>query len=144
MTEILAMMMDSSTCKKPENQLVTALWQQPCSDEQLVTLSKLVSDWTAIAPHLGLSQIDIEDIIERYPRSAPAQRISMLRKWREEKGAAATYEKLCVVLKTCDRQDLVDKISEMLLTVSGTTRTVGMLCLHVGVFRILGYVRPCL
>ena len=136
-TQLATVCMDdssSATCKKPENQPLDALLQQQCSDEHLVSLSMLVSDWTAISPHLGLTRIDEEDIIEYAPRSVATQRIAMLRKWREKNGAAATYKKLCDVFRKCERQDLVDKI-RLLLTSAWTCRSIGILNLHVRMCR---------
>ena len=48
------------------------------------------------------------------PRSVPAQRLAMLRKWKQKLGSKATYDELARAFRSCDRQDLVDRISELL------------------------------
>ena len=96
-------------------------WKQPCSDDHLNRLSMLITDWKAIAPHLGLTETDEEDIETNYPRSMQCRRLSMLRTWKLKCGEAATYEKLDHVFQQCSRQDLVDKIGELIVeTTTGT------------------------
>ena len=89
-------------------------WNQPCSDAHLAELSKSIYGWEEISPFLGLTKIDDEDIITCYPRSAPAQRIAMLRTWREKYGTDATYTRLAAAFQQCNRRDLLEKISELI------------------------------
>ena len=89
-------------------------WNQPCLDAHLVELSQSISHWEEISPFLGLTETDYEDIVTRHPRSAPAQRVAMLRTWREKHGTDATYTRLAAALQKCDRRDLLEKISELI------------------------------
>ena len=90
-----------------------ALWNNSCSDEHLHQISQLIAEWKEVAPALGLTQPDEADITGYAPFSVPAQRLHMLRMWRQKNGTAATYRRLADVFKNCARQDLVDKISEL-------------------------------
>ena len=89
-------------------------WKQHCSEKHLLVISQEIAQWQDIAPFLGLTDVDVADIIVSHPRSLPAQRLAMLKKWNEKLGVKATYKKLARALRSCGRQDLVDKISELL------------------------------
>ena len=95
-----------------------------CSDEHLYQISQLIADWKEVAPALRLTQQDEADILGYAPSSVSAQRLYMLRKWREKYGTAATYQRLSDAFRNCARQDLVDKISELVHT-SSLSRTLG-------------------
>ena len=83
---------------------------QPCSDADLVELSRLIARWREIAPVLGLTEADEVDIEGHYPESPQAQRTAMLRTWSKKNGETATYNKLVEAFKICERQDVIDKI----------------------------------
>ena len=96
-----------------------------CSDEHLYRISQLIVDWKEVAPELGLAQHDEADILQYAPFSVSArdQSLYMLRKWRQKYGTAATYQRLSDAFRNCARQDLVDKISELVHT--SLSRTLG-------------------
>ena len=98
--------------KCPQGQ--SAKWKQPCSDEHLRDISREIAQWQDIAPDLGLSATDEVDIVGSPPRSVQAQRLAMLRIWKQRLGSRATYEELAKAFSRCRRQDLVEKISELL------------------------------
>ena len=83
---------------------------QPCSDADLVEISRLLPRWREIAPVLGLTEADEVDIEVHYPESPQAQRTAMLRTWSKKNGENATYNKLVEAFKICERQDVIDKI----------------------------------
>ena len=87
-------------------------WNQPCSNDHLLIISKHIADWTEIAPCLDLEETDEVDI--KQSGNPPAQRRGMLRTWRQIHGKSATYKKLADALKIVKRQDLVDKIEELI------------------------------
>ena len=89
-------------------------WNQPCSDAHLAELSQSISGWEEISPFLGLTKIDDEDIVRCYPYSAPAQRVAMLRTWREKHGSDATYNRLAAAFQQCNRKYFLEKISELI------------------------------
>ena len=91
-------------------------WDEQCSDQHLSKISQHIAEWREIAPALGLTQTDVENIVGQAPFSVPAQRISMLWIWKQKNGAASTYRKLAEVFSECDRQDLVDEIGKLVIT----------------------------
>ena len=75
-------------------------------------ISQLIHDWREIAPVLGLTQTDEENIIAGYsPNSVPVQRRTMLTTWRKRHGPAATYSRLANAFRQCGRQELVERVS---------------------------------
>ena len=64
---------------------------QECSDTDLVSISQFL-DWRTIAPHLGLSAIDIVGVDCK--RTEPEKRVETLRKWKQKYGFKATYRVL--------------------------------------------------
>ena len=68
--------------------------------------------WQIVASNLGMGQQDIKDI--EVDNRAPAdQRISFLRKWIWKDGAAATYEKLIMVLEMLGEHGEAEKIRDI-------------------------------
>ena len=111
-----------------ELSIPSALWNRSFSEEDMASLSMLITDWKAIAPHLGLTEADEEGIIQS--GSVDVQRIAMLRKWKQKKGTAAcTYKKLCDVFKKCNRQDLVEEIEKLLQ--EATNSSTGIIITYV-------------
>ena len=86
-------------------------WDQPCSDVHFFEISQLIHDWREIAPVLGLTQTDEENILGYAPNSVPVQRRMLLRTWRQRHGPAATYSRLADAFRQCGRQDLVERVS---------------------------------
>ena len=103
---------------KPDELVQSDVWYLPCTDNNLVFLSKLITDWREMAPYLDLTKTDEEDILTRYPRSAPCQRIEMLRIWSQKNGPDATYKRLAGIFQDCDRKDLFSKINELVTSAS--------------------------
>ena len=87
------------------------LLDQPCLDSDLIEISQLINDWREIAPFLGLTETDEQNILEYAPNSVPGQRITMLRTWRQRHGPAATYGRLADSFRQYGRQDLVERLS---------------------------------
>ena len=90
-----------------------SLWNKLCSDEHLHQISQLIAEWKEVAPALGLTQQDEADIAGYAPFSVPAQKLRMLRMWWQKNGTAATYKGLVDAFRNCARQDLVDKITNL-------------------------------
>ena len=112
------------TCLGPGLPTVTkSPWDGQCSDQHLYKVSQLIAEWREIAPALGLTQADEVNIVGQAPTSVPAQRIAMLRIWKQKNGAASTYRKLTAAFSECDRQDLVDEIGKLVNSVRGAAGT---------------------
>ena len=100
----------------------TGLLNQKCSNDHLIHISKLIAQWRDIAPSLGLTPADEQDIIGDAPQSIQRQRIGMLYKWSVKEGDNATYQKLAEIFKQCERQDIVDEIKR--LVTGGTGESI--------------------
>ena len=100
----------------------------PCLDSDLVEISQLIHDWREIAPVLGLTQTDEENIIGYSPNSVPVQRRTMLTTWRKRHGPAATYSRLANAFRQCGRQELVERVS-VLVERKETSLSTGELAL---------------
>ena len=68
---------------RPPESLSFVSLNLPCLDSDLVEISQLIHDWREIAPVLGLTQTDEENIIGYSPNSVPVQRRTMLTTWRK-------------------------------------------------------------
>ena len=104
------------------------LLDQPCLDSDLVEISQLIHDWREIAPFLGLTQADEQNIIGYAPHSVPVQKITMLRTWGQRHGPAATYSRLANAFRQCGRQDLVERVSVLADRRETTRLSIGEPC----------------
>ena len=100
--------------KSPCQQDQSVKLKQPCSEKHLLSISQEIAKWQDIAPYLNLTEAEEMDIVGSPPRSIQTQSFVMLRKWKQKLGTKATYKKLVKAFKSCKRQDLVDKITELL------------------------------
>ena len=88
------------------------LLEQRCSDEDLLQISRDLVEWRNVAPHLGLSDTDLEDIEEA--RSEQERRLKALKKWRRKAGFTATYKKLVSAFLEVGDTELAEKICRQL------------------------------
>ena len=91
----------------------TAL-ETPCSDEHIVEIANKVTSWRSIAPYLGLTAVDEENILQDHRDDVRIQRREMLRTWKKKLGSMATYGSLAEALYKIERVDLVEKVVELL------------------------------
>ena len=96
-------------------------WNKPCSDEHLAGISPSIVDWRAVSPFLGLTEAEEIAILGSNPHSVPVQKITMLRKWKQKRGAKATYKRLCRVFRDCGSRDLEEKVTELLVAESSSS-----------------------
>ena len=87
--------------------------RQTCTDEHLCEIAGSITNWRSIAPFLGISEVEEEEIQGTGVTST--QRLAMLRKWREKFGRKATYWRLASVFWRQERADLIGRICELLL-----------------------------
>ena len=95
------------------------LLDQKCSDEHLKSIS-LFLDWRSVAPHLGLSERNIEDI-EADKRKESERRLNVLQTWRKKYGYKATLKKLAEALLSVENADDAERVCRLLQTPAGTT-----------------------
>ena len=101
--------------------LPPAGWNHQCSQQHLAEIADSISDWRAVSPYLGLSEVEEDAILGASPHSVPAQKIAMLRKWKQKEGAKATYKRLCRVFRKRGSRVLQEKITELLVAESSSS-----------------------
>ena len=101
--------------------LPPASWNQQCSQQHLAEIADSISDWRAVSPYLGLTEAEENAILGASPYSVPAQKIAMLRKWKQKEGAKATYKRLCRVFRKRGSSVLQEKITELLVAESSSS-----------------------
>ena len=62
----------------------------PCTPEHRNEIAIQITSWETLAPFIGLSSTDEEEIDEDN-KSTKSKRIALLRKWNEKLGKGATY-----------------------------------------------------
>ena len=103
-------------------------WNKPCTESHLASISEKIADWRAVSPHLGLTEAEEREILESIPHSVSAQKIAMLRKWKEKQGGKGTYRRLCRVFETeCKRADLVYLVKQLLAETSSSSDEEGIM-----------------
>ena len=93
------------------------LLDQKCSDEHLKSIS-LFLDWRSVAPHLGLSERNIEDI-EADKKKESERRFKTLQTWRKKYGYKATLKKLAEALLSVENADDAERVCCLLQTPAG-------------------------
>ena len=99
---------DSSSEQQP------AGWDQPCLEEHLAEIATSITEWREISPFLGLTEAEEREILGSAPHSVRSQKITMLRLWKEMKGKAATYNRLCRAFRKSKYVGLEDEMKEIL------------------------------
>ena len=97
--------------------------KKPCSDEHIVEIANKVTSWRSIAPYLGLTAVDEENIVQNH-RDVQIQRREMLRTWKQQFGSEATYSSLAEALYKAKRVDLVEKVVELLTEEAAATSSL--------------------
>ena len=88
------------------------LLEQQCSDQHLREISAWIPHWRNVSAHLGLSDVD-EEQISHYPGGLARQNYDMLRKWKTRFFGMATYRTLANAFYSIGRQDLVDSLCNL-------------------------------
>ena len=88
------------------------LLDQPCSDEHLKSIS-LFLHWRNVTPHLGLSEVDIEDI-KSGEGTEPERRLKALLKWKTKYSFKATLKILVEVLLMVGNADNAGRVCYLL------------------------------
>ena len=93
------------------------LLDQKCSDEHLKSIS-LFLDWRSVAPHLGLSERDIE-AIEAENRRELERSLKVLQKWKKMYGYTATFRKLMEAILVVRNAEDAERVCRLLKTPAG-------------------------
>ena len=86
--------------------------EQKCSSEHLKSIS-LFLDWRTVAPHLGLSQTDIQEI-DIDQRTESEKRLKTLQKWKMKYGYVAKFINLVQVLLDIGNADNAERVCRLL------------------------------
>ena len=88
--------------------------QRVISDEDIITIaSKYVSDWEALAVHLGLNDPEKIKIRNSFPSDVEMQARKCLQKWKRVKGNVATYQALITAAEKANDRMLADNVQAM-------------------------------
>ena len=87
---------------------------KPCSDEHITSISLFLTNWQTVAPHLGLTETDEEDI-EEEGKKTQDKRYKTLRRWKNKNLFKATYQVLVDVFLKLSRADLAEKVCQLLV-----------------------------
>lgn len=82
-------------------------------DENINELALKISNWKTLAPFIGLTHQDEEDI-EEENRKNMDRKIAMLRRWSTKYGRSATYLKLAEGFESLKRRDMILFLLELM------------------------------
>ena len=88
--------------------------RETCSDQSLKEFAEKMGSWKDLAPYLGISEWDLEDLEEIYPGDECKQKCLALQRWKKFDEKTATYERLVECLLTHGH---VDDAKELLLSI---------------------------
>ena len=98
--------------------------EQPCSREHANMIALKITGWKTLAPFLGLTDMDEEEIMED-SRPGRERNLKMMRVWMH-KGRSATYLKLAEAFLHIERRDLVEKLCELIKSEGSGPRGMGV------------------
>ena len=98
---------------------------KPCSDEHIASISLFLTNWQTVAPHLGLTETDEEDV-EEEGKKTQDMRYKTLRRWKDKNLFKATYRVLVDVFLKLGKTSLAEKVCRLLVD-EGTYKLVELL-----------------
>ena len=87
---------------------------KPCSDEHIANISLFLTNWQRVAPHLGLTETDEEDV-EEEEKKTQDKRYKTLRRWKNKYLFKATYRVLVDVFLKLGKANLAEKVCRLLV-----------------------------
>ena len=87
---------------------------KPCSDEHIASISLFLANWQTVAPHLGLTETDEEDV-EEEGKKTQDKRYKTLRRWKDKNLFKATYRVLVDVFLKLGKANLAEKVCRLLV-----------------------------
>ena len=83
----------SLSLEKQLSKFPTELLNCPCVESHLGKLVHCITtdSMVLLAPKLGLTNVEVEDIREVWSRNPPKQRLEMFKKWQQKDQSQATY-----------------------------------------------------
>ena len=83
------------------------------SDEHIAEIVRSFHEWQFIATRLELSDVEQDDIKERYPHHPKLQRRKALQIWKQKFGSKATYRKLIEALCLEDQTKAAEELRDL-------------------------------
>ena len=87
---------------------------KPCSDEHITSISLFLTNWQTVAPLLGLSETDEEDVQEEGKKTQD-KRYKTLQRWKSKNLFKATYQVLVGVFLKLGKADLAENVCRLLV-----------------------------
>ena len=87
---------------------------KPCSDEHITSIALFLANWQTVAPLLGLSETDEEDV-EEEGKKTQDKRYKTLRRWKDKNLFKATYRVLVDVFLQLGKANLAEKVCRLLV-----------------------------
>lgn len=88
--------------------------KQRCQDKHLAEIALRDFNWRLLAPILGISETEEEEIEQNCSENVEEQKIRFFRKWKQMHGRKATYWRLCKAFFKVDNIKLVEKVREII------------------------------
>ena len=85
-----------------------------CSDEHITSISLFLTNWQTVAPLLGLTETDEEDV-EEEGKKTQDKRYKTLRRWKDKNLFKATYRVLVDVFLKLGKANLAEKVCKLLV-----------------------------
>lgn len=102
------------TAKEICDNVPRSVLDSPISDIHISEISSHITKWRELAPNLGISNVDEEDIVESNPDNPKLQRREALCQWKESLGNMATYRRLICILCSQRRVRTAQRIKDLL------------------------------
>ena len=93
--------------------------EEPCCDKHLCQVANHISNWPYLTTFMRITRPEMIAIREAWPFNAEAQRIELLRRWREKHGQAATYQSLCTIFCEAKKVALAEMVRDIVSTNPG-------------------------
>jgi hypothetical protein len=136
-----------ATAKETARSVPKSYLDHVVSDIHIAQLAESMTEWQELAPFLGLSPADEEDILERYRERLRLQIRGALRKWKEKKGRKATYQDLIKIFRERDLALLAEKVESLLSATLSDDQTTGTVSFGVSNNNMIdtfhSYLRDC-
>ena len=97
-----------------EEGVTPAQLDKACTSEHLKDIALFLESWRTVAPHLGLSNVDAEEV-ERDGTEEKEKRQKILQVWKARLAFKATYIVLVKALLKIGRADLAEQVCHLLV-----------------------------
>ena len=107
--------MSNPTAKEVIESIRSPRLDSPVDDIDIAQVAKVMTDWEEMAPFLGLTPAEENEIVERYRDRLRLQKREALRRWKQKNGNKATYRKLIITFCAQGQVTVAEAIKDILL-----------------------------